>query len=295
MDMAQLNYFIVTVEENNTIRASERLHITQPALSKSIARLEKELGTALFQRSGRRNELTREGKLFYNWAKNTIESFSSIHQQLSSASNNKLNIAISSYNATNSLINAFALDYPYIRINERTFWRSDFPRIIFNSDIDCVLSAQNYEGEGITSMLVMHSPLYLACASDHPFAKRKCVSLKEAQDENFVFPLRNTMFYDILISIFGKAGFLPNIRVEASRTHIRELVKNGIGVSVVSTPSFGADTSDISVVRLEDDFCFRDTFLIWSSNGTPSSALSSFIDFTSEYSESQRTSQSKHE
>lgn len=285
MDMAQLNYFITTVEEQSTTRASERLHITQPALSKSIAKLEKELNVKLFSRSGRNNVLTKEGQAFYRWAKKTQQSFDSVMREISSENSNSINVAMSSINATNALINAFCVEYPSIRVNERTFNREEFPSIIFKADVDCVLSTANYEAEGVNSILVLHSPLYVACSKDHPFAGRDSISIKETKNERFVFPLRSSLFYNTLTAIFERAGYTPNVAAETESTHTYELVKSGVGISICSGTSFYSAKTDCSIIKLEDDFCYRDTFLIWSERDTPTSALSSFIDFTAEFAQ----------
>ena len=285
MDMAQLNYLITTVEERSTTRAAERLHITQPALSKSIAKLEKELDLKLFSRSGRSNVLTKEGQAFYRWAKKTQQSFDSVMREISSENSNSINIAISSINTTNALIKAFCLEYANIRVNERIFNRDDFPSIIFRSDVDCVLSTVNYEEAGVNSMLVMHSPLYIACANDHPFAQRDSISIMEAKNERFAFPLRSSLFSSTLTAIFEKAGFSPNVVSETETSHTYELVKSGICVAICSGTSIYSTKTDCSIIRLTDDFCFRDTFLLWEERDTPTSALSSFIDFTAEFAQ----------
>lgn len=64
MELTQLNYFIEAARTENLSRAAENLHISQPSLSKAISRLEEELGTELFRRSGRHIALNAEGRLF---------------------------------------------------------------------------------------------------------------------------------------------------------------------------------------------------------------------------------------
>ena len=63
MDVEVLNHFLTVVREENISRAAERLHVTQPTLSRQMAALEEELGTALFNRGGRCITLTAAGLL----------------------------------------------------------------------------------------------------------------------------------------------------------------------------------------------------------------------------------------
>ena len=66
---SQLRYFSAIVEEGSLARASEVLHLTQPALTLSVQRLESDLGVALFDRTGRSLRPTREGLAFYRHAR----------------------------------------------------------------------------------------------------------------------------------------------------------------------------------------------------------------------------------
>lgn len=64
MDLNSLLYFVTVAKFENMSRASEQLHLSQPALSKSIALLEDNLGVELFDRNGRSIKLNRYGKFF---------------------------------------------------------------------------------------------------------------------------------------------------------------------------------------------------------------------------------------
>lgn len=62
MELRVLRYFLAAARERNITAAAETLHITQPTLSKQLMELEDELGKKLFERGGRRLELTEAGK-----------------------------------------------------------------------------------------------------------------------------------------------------------------------------------------------------------------------------------------
>ena len=72
MDIRVLKYFVTVVEEENILKASQVLHITQPTLSRQLIDLEKELNCKLFIRSNRKITLTSEGLFLYNKAKEII-------------------------------------------------------------------------------------------------------------------------------------------------------------------------------------------------------------------------------
>ena len=66
IELMQLRYFVTVAQLQHLTRAAEQLRISQPALSKAISRLEKELGTELFDRSANRISLNSSGRLTYN-------------------------------------------------------------------------------------------------------------------------------------------------------------------------------------------------------------------------------------
>ncbi|MFV0441419.1 MAG: LysR family transcriptional regulator [Lachnospirales bacterium] len=72
MEIRQLEYFVTSVEEKSFYKASKKLYTSQPAISKSMATLEKELGTRLLNRTNRGLTLTNHGEKMYYYAKNVL-------------------------------------------------------------------------------------------------------------------------------------------------------------------------------------------------------------------------------
>ena len=73
MDIRVLRYFIAAVEAESITAAAERLHLTQPTLSRQFMTLEQELGHKLFVRSNRKLRLTPKGQVFYERARDIVE------------------------------------------------------------------------------------------------------------------------------------------------------------------------------------------------------------------------------
>src|SRR5271155_1283153 len=72
MELRHLRYFVVVAEEQNVTRAAERLHVSQPPLSRQIRDLAQELGVSLFRRTAKSLALTEAGKVFLNEARTVL-------------------------------------------------------------------------------------------------------------------------------------------------------------------------------------------------------------------------------
>ena len=95
MEIRQLEYFVVSVEEKSFYRASEKLFISQPAISKGIGILEKDVGTKLFYRSNKGLKLTSSGEKLYHYAKNILRQVDIMKNTLKNS--DEIELKVSSY------------------------------------------------------------------------------------------------------------------------------------------------------------------------------------------------------
>ena len=123
VDLELYRIFYVVAKHKHMTRASEELHISQPAISQSIKKLEEQLGGILFLRSNKGMELTEEGKMFYEYVKGALELINNAENEFTSfkdLSKGEIKIGCSTTLTKLVLINAlkdFHLDYPNININ----------------------------------------------------------------------------------------------------------------------------------------------------------------------------------
>ena len=123
VDLELYKVFYVVAKHKHMTKASEELHISQPAISQSIKKLEDQLGGTLFLRSNKGMELTEEGKMFYEYVKGALELINNAENEFTSfkdLSKGEVKIGCSTTLTKLVLINAlkdFHLDYPNININ----------------------------------------------------------------------------------------------------------------------------------------------------------------------------------
>ena len=89
MDLRQLEVFINLAKSLNYSKTAENLHLSQPAVSRIIQRIEGEVGVTLFYRSHREVQLTKNGKLFYDDSKSLINSYNKALQRTRNSFNRR--------------------------------------------------------------------------------------------------------------------------------------------------------------------------------------------------------------
>ena len=123
IDLELYKVFYVVAKNKHMTRASEELHISQPAISQSIKKLEDQLGGTLFLRSNKGMELTEEGKMFYEYVKGALELISNAENEFTSfkdLSKGEIKVGCSTTLTKLILMDAlesFHKDYPNININ----------------------------------------------------------------------------------------------------------------------------------------------------------------------------------
>ncbi len=123
IDLELYKVFYIVAKNKHMTKASQELHISQPAISQSIKKLEDQLGGTLFLRSNKGMELTNEGKMFYEYVKGALELINNAENEFTSfkdLSKGEIKIGCSTTLTKLILINAlkdFHLNYPNININ----------------------------------------------------------------------------------------------------------------------------------------------------------------------------------
>lgn len=147
IDFELYRIFVAVADEENITRASEKLNISQPAITKQIKNLENQLSIKLFERRSKGVALTNEGKKIYEKLKNPIEELNQIDAQIGKE---KI-INIGTHNHMGGLIfgqaiNQYTLKYPNVNLNLVCEEMDELLRKLKNKEIDIVF-AKKYDNE----------------------------------------------------------------------------------------------------------------------------------------------------
>ena len=284
MELLQLRYFCVVAKHQNMTKAAAELMISQPALSKTIASLEKELGTPLFVRRNRSIFLNRAGEILYQKIDQSINLIDDTVSEIRELSNEPFGnvrlLVLSASSYMPGFYIAFHQRYPFIKLQLSNYIRYEH---MFMYDCDFCITAD----AGFTPLAgncvvpILTERFVLAVQKQHPLAGRGSIHLKEAAPYPFVASNRreDLEFYCL------KAGFRPNILAECDNgTTYEAFLRGGVGISVVPEITLGSVLpEDIVCIPLTYPVIERTISLTYDSRRRMSNAGQLFLQFCMEY------------
>jgi DNA-binding transcriptional LysR family regulator len=243
MDLKQLRAFAAAAEHGTVSKAALHLHASQPALSRQIIDLEKELGIALFDRVGRRLRLTGAGAQFLASSRNLLaqaRSLSDEARELRAGDSGVLRVAASPQmidNVFGRFLHRYGEHYPQVQVRLVEGIGCDVPALIESGDVMLGTVGDDAipPGTGHFGRLYL-LPVTFSAAHAHPFhiPRQRLIDVRSLTS----FPLLLLDSSFILRRTFDAACRLarvrPDIRFECSSPHtLLSLAEAGHGVAVV--------------------------------------------------------------
>jgi DNA-binding transcriptional LysR family regulator len=241
MDLANLNAFIAIAEMGSFSAAGERLHLTQPAVSKRIAGLEQQLDVRLFDRLGREVSLTEAGRALLPRAYQILNVLDDTRRALTNLTGEvtgRLTLAPSHHIGLHrlpTLLRAFTKTYPDVALDIQ-FLDSEvaYEEILHGRAELAVITLAPEPHALVKAVKVWDDPLDFVAAPEHPLATRKNVSLADLARYPAVFPGENTFTHHIVSELCESQGLKPNIAMSTNYMEtIKMMVSIGLAWSVL--------------------------------------------------------------
>jgi DNA-binding transcriptional LysR family regulator len=285
LDLLQLKYFKTVARLENVTKAANELYIAQPALSKNISQLEKELGINLFDRNGKYIKLNEYGKLFLAKVDIALNALEDGKREITDLQGKEFGEIQLIFLAASTIIPDLLSDFCKLHPNIRFQLFQHFPSEVGNSDFDLCISASHFEKQSENSMVLLNEEVYFAVPLNHPLSNRKSVSLKEVENENFISLKEGKPLRKITDDYCKKAGFKPKIIFESDDpATVRQLIKAGQGVAFIPQISWGSSVgSSIVFLHIEEPVCNRTIYIEWNEKRYLSKASILFRNFAMSY------------
>lgn len=301
MELTQLKYFQTVAQMGSVSRAAQELYVTQPNLSRSIARLEKEIGVPLFEHRKGKIVLNDYGRIFLSSVDICLSELSTgVHavKRLYDADQNNLSIGGSVDGILADMLIGFSMKYPEIGIRQFDCSQKEMREKLLSGDLDLGITGIPVDDETLVFKVLDEKEYVILVGGKHPLAKRERVSLSELKNERFICS-DSRVGTDFLQQICENAGFGVKIAFEVeSNELIYSLLEENQGiacmpVSHISKIQRDYPDSDVKAVSIQEKISKAQLGILYRKNYQFSHAAKQFSEFVEAWlqSESRRVEQ----
>ncbi len=240
MELHQLRCFSAIVRAGSFTRAAEQLGITQPSLSQQIRKLEKQVGSPLFERLGRSIRLTTYGEALRQPAAEIMQQVAEAKSSLDNLQEGvrgKLRVGVIPTIMPYFIaprIGEFLNRFPKVDLQ---LIEDTTPRLVEQlqaGDLDLALSALPVRNPDIVCSELAREPLFLAVAAQHPLAGESAVDLQNLRNERLLLLKEgHCLREDVLMTCTRAKAELRSIFETDQLASIFQLVRAGFGVTVI--------------------------------------------------------------
>ncbi|MDQ0757383.1 LysR family transcriptional regulator [Streptomyces canus] len=286
MDLLQLRYFQAVARYEHISRAAEELHVAQPALSRTIARLEADLGTPLFDRRGRRVRLNQYGAVFLRHVDRALRELDDGRRALRDARDTgvgRVGVACETLLTITPLLGGFRAAHP--RADVRLFQSNarEMSRQLRAGEVDFCVASQPLTGTGLECVELAREEVLLAVPRGHRLEGRESVTIPEIADEPFVTTRPGHWQRALLDRLFAAEGLTPRLSCEGDEPAAsQDMISVGLGIGLIPAMSRQARTETsvpVAWVHLDAPDCHRVLTLVQSRDAYLSEVALKFREF----------------
>ncbi|MFD0372256.1 LysR family transcriptional regulator [Streptomyces sp. NPDC127114] len=277
MDLHALRQFVVVARLEHLSRAAEELRVAQPSLSRTIARLESELGAPLFDRAGRLR-LNEAGKAFLRHAERSLGELDAGRRAVAAITGGEsgtVRLASETFLTLTGPLGAFKRARPGVEVELHQMAADEMERRLRAQEVDLCVASQPVPSEGLEAVRLLDEQVWVVTPLGHPLAGRASVTVAELADEPFVTTRAGHWQRRLLDRLFAGNGLAPAKIVcegdEPSATAI--LVAAGLGIGLLPDMARRSATrAPVAWLAVDSPDCRRTLTLLRYADGRPSGA-----------------------
>ena len=283
----QLVLLEAVARNSSFTRASEELHLTQPAVSTQIKQLEEEVGMPLFEHLGKKIFLTAAGREMYEFSRTIAQQFTDIRTvlaEIKGVQRGNLDIAVTStakYFAP-YLLAAFCKKHVGITVNLNVTNRETILEELTNNVPDMAIMGSPPKGMPLVANSFMSNPLVVIAPPDHPLVGRGQIPLHKLLEETFIVRERGSGTRTAIEHFLEQRGQTMNTTMEMSRNEaIKHAVMAGLGLGIVSIHTLEMEfkLERLTVLNVEGFPIHRDWYVVHREGKRFSAAAQAFKEF----------------
>ena len=268
MEIDQLRYFLRVAELGSFTKAAEDLLMSQPALSRSIQKLEQELGQPVFHRKPRSLELTDAGVFLEGRARQLIQLLEDTRAEImDDGESGRLRVGaiptVAPY-LLPEILQSFSKEFPSAMVSVLEAPTERLLKSCSQGDIDLAVMALPIP-TGLESQTLFEEELFLVLSKSHPLTEKKKISLQDLEPERFIMLGEEHCLSDSIVSFCRQDMTQPLVMERTSQlVMVQELVALGHGVSMIPLMAKAMDRSRKRVYRsLAPEKPMRTICMVW--------------------------------
>ncbi|MBW4027282.1 MAG: LysR family transcriptional regulator [Acidobacteria bacterium] len=283
-EFRHIRAFLKIAETRNFTRAANDLHVSQSALTVQVQQLEESLGVRLFDRNKRGVILTAAGKdvfgplqRLFNDAQTIVEHA----RDLSSASTGFVSIAALPTVCAGplpELVRSFLESFPGIRVQISDVIAERVREAVLKREVDFGIGTLHGRDAELRATPLFQDHLVVFTPPGHPLSEKRTVTLREASAHGLILPGRESSVREAVEAIAHRERLLLDIRYETNfMPTALAFVRANLGIAILPETAAGTDTSDFSMIPLNNRFSSRQIELLQRRDATLSPASESLV------------------
>ncbi|WP_144995391.1 LysR family transcriptional regulator [Polystyrenella longa] len=289
MEIDQLRYFLKVAERGSFTRAAEELLVSQPALSRSIQKLEEELGQPVFERKTRSVSLTEAGTLLQSRAQQMLQIMEDTKAEICDDGNSgRIRLGVIPTIAPfllPDLLQKFATEYPKSMLTVQEETTEKLLKSCQQGEIDLGILALPVPAKYLEIEELFEEELFLVLPPDHPLVDKKQIKLSDVEPYPFVLLDEAHCLSDNIMSFCRQKSIHPVALERTSQlATVQELVALRHGVSMVPAMARVLDKTDRRVYRsLTGSKPTRKIAVVWNPYRFQSRLIQVFREHLKQY------------
>jgi DNA-binding transcriptional LysR family regulator len=286
MQIESLKVFCDLAETESFTKAAQINNVTQSAVSQQISSLEKQFKSLLIERSKKKFRLTREGAVLYDFSKQIIQTYDSLHsklQEIKDIISGTIRVATIYSIGLHDLppyIKRFLKTYPTVNVHVEYRRANQVYDDVLSNVVDLGLVAYPTRESKLETVALRKDPLVLICHPQHPFAKSKSIKLKALTGQKFIgfepdIPTRKALDRILKDNNVEVSHVMEFDNIET----VKRAVEIDAGISVVPQGTVLQEVAKqtLAQVQLEDGEYYRPLAAIYKKNKVLSPAVKQFL------------------
>lgn len=257
LTLQQLRLFEAVARHGSYTRAAEELHITQPAVSIQLKRLEEQAGLPLIEMVGKKMFLTAAGKAIYQASSDISDRLDSLRMEIDNLTGSvkgtlQVSVISSAKYFMPHLLGRFLQEYPEVKPKLKFTNRARVLERLTSNEDDFVVMGQVPGDDNFEAYPFLNNILGIAAPPDHPLAQKKNISLKELAKERFLRREVGSGTRIVLDRLLEKNDIQLEPYMElGSSEALKQGVMAGLGIAILSQHSVRLERSAGKLIMLD--------------------------------------------